>query len=461
MKGLEKDLARLVGKAMVKTDPADLMAYESDAIHDYARGKPEAIVLPNTTDDVATVVTYAYNNRIPVTPRGAGSGLSGGCTPVQGGIVLDTKRMNKIIEINPGNLTGKAECGVVVSRYHRAVEKQNLFYPPDPQSMTVCTLGGNVATRAGGPHGVKYGTTSNYVLGLEVVLPDGSIINTGGSCVKQAVGYDLTHLLTGSEGTLGVITKVTTRLLPKPPADQTIIVTCETPEQASDLVSAIIAAGIVPAMLEYVPQAAIGFINEYLTPPLSTEGGAFLFIKLDGLEVQIAEESKRVEAVCTHLKAIDVRVAAGKKEADSYWKARSMLYPLMVSVMKKVINEDVTVPRDRFPEFIRAMVDLSAKIGLMIGFAGHAGDGNVHPVILMSDTDEATYQKAMTAVREIVHTGLRLGGSISGEHGIGLHKASFLEDELGERQVALLKAIKNTIDPAGIMNPGKIWVQGD
>jgi glycolate oxidase len=206
MEGLAKDLQQLVSQERVKTDPEDLFAYTSDATHYYARGTPHAVVLPVTAEEISRVLKYAFEQTIPVTPRGAGSGLSGGCTPVQGGIVLDMKRMNRIIEINRGNMTARAESGVVLARFQHEVEKEGLFYPPDPQSMTVCTLGGNVATRASGPHGIKYGTTGNYVLGLEVVLPDGSVINTGGICVKQSVGYNLTQLLTGSEGTLGVIT---------------------------------------------------------------------------------------------------------------------------------------------------------------------------------------------------------------------------------------------------------------
>ncbi|MBU3916324.1 FAD-binding protein [bacterium] len=461
MNGLVKDLGQLVGNDIVKADPEDLLVYEADATHYLARGKPEAIVLPNTTEDVSKIVKYALKNGIPVTPRGAGSGLAGSCTPIKGGIVLDTKRMNKIHEINQGNLSAMVDCGVVLANFHRAVEKVGLFYPPDPQSKSVCTLGGNVATRAGGPHGVKYGTTSNYILGLEVVLPDGSVINTGSSCVKHSVGYDLTHLMTGSEGTLGVITKITTRLIPKPPAERTIIAICESPDQASKTVSAIIAAGIVPAVLEYVPGAAIALMNQYIKPPLAQEGEAYLFMKLDGLEAQISEESKLVNTVCEGMNVMETRVVAEKKEAASYWDARAALFPLMMSFLKKVIIEDITVPRNKFPDFIRALGEISAEMGVMTGMGGHAGDGNIHPCILMADTSEEEMKKSMEAIREIVRRGLGLGGSISGEHGIGLHKAEFLIAELGQRQVDLLKAIKKTFDPTGIMNPGKIWVEGD
>jgi len=461
MKGLAKDLGQLIGSHSVKDDVEDLLAYEADATHYFARGKPDAIVLPITAEDVSKVLRYASNTaNLPVTPRGAGSGLSGGSTPIKGGIVLDMKRMNHILEINQGNLTARAEAGVVLANFHRAVEKLKLFYPPDPQSMTVCTLGGNVATRAGGPHGVKYGTTPTYVLGLQVVLPDGSIIKTGSTCVKHSVGYDLTHLMTGSEGTLGVITQTTLRLLPLPPMDKTIIVSCKSAESAAETVSAIIAAGMIPAMLEYLSQGAVCLMNDILNPPLETGGEAYLFIKLDGQEKQIMDESRQIESICHEMKVQEVRVIEDEKEAQSYWKARSSLYPLIMSEAHKVITEDVTVPRDRIPTYLRALSEISARLGVSIGAGGHAGDGNIHPSIMMRDDSPEQMKISQAAVREVVKAGLDLGGSISGEHGIGWHKAEFIVDELGQRQVNLMKSIKKAFDPTGIMNPGKIWVEG-
>ena len=460
MEGLGNDLQRLVSTDGVKTDPEDLFAYTSDATHYYARGMPQAVVLPETPEQVSRVVKYASDHAIPITPRGAGSGLSGGCTPVRGGIVLDMKRMNRIIEINRGNMTARAESGVVLGHFQGAVEKERLFYPPDPQSMSVCTLGGNVATRASGPHGVKYGTTCNYVLGLEVVLPDGSVINTGGICVKQSVGYNLTQLLTGSEGTLGVITKVNLRLLPLPPAHRTMVVVCESADQAAKIVSEIIAEGTVPAMLEFLSQAAVGLMNTYITPPITTEGEAYLLMDLDGTHTQVDEDAAHVEKLCRGLSAMDIRTISDEKEAQSYWKARANLGPLVLSLIKKMIAEDVTVPRDRIPDFVQSIQDISAATGVLIGISGHAGDGNMHPTILFSEVNEETEKKAQSAIEQIVKTGLNLGGTISGEHGIGLHKSEFLEWELGHVQVELLKRIKNAFDPNGIMNPGKIWEKG-
>lgn len=456
--GLSRDLKRLIGKEKVRTDIADLLSYSGDALSSHVKGKPDAVVLPDHPEQVSKTLAYAAKRKIPVIPRGAGSGLSGGCTPVKGGIVIDTKRMNRILEINKGNLTAVTEAGVVLASFHKAVELENLFYPPDPQSKSICTLGGNVATRAGGPHGVKYGTTANYVLGLEIVLPDGSIINTGGSCVKQSVGYDLTHLMTGSEGTLGVITKITTRLLPLPQASRTIIVKCETVEQATDTVSKIISNGIIPAVLEYLSQGAIALMNKYISPPLETDGQAYLFIEIDGLDVQINEEATLIQHLCEELGAMEVRLVQDKKEADTYWMARSNLYPLLMSFLKKVIVEDVTVPRHRMSEFVKSVEKISADTGVAIGISGHAGDGNMHPSILMGEVTDELEKKANGAIEQIIKSGLALGGCISGEHGIGLHKAPYVIEELGQRQIDLFKTIKNAIDPKGIMNPGKIWV---
>lgn len=458
--GLSRDLKKRIGKENVKTDAADLLAYASDATHHYIKGRPDAVVLPLTVSHVAEIVGYASKRGIPVIPRGAGSGLAGGSTSSRGGILLDMKRMNRVIEINKGNLTAVAEAGVVLAHFHRLVEKERLFYPPDPQSMAVCTLGGNVSTRAGGPRGVKYGTTGNYILGLEVVLPDGSIIQTGGSCVKQSVGYDITHLMTGSEGTLGVITKVITRLLPLPEAKKTIIVKCRTTEQAAFAVSEIISNGIVPSMLEYLSLGAVALMNTLLSPPLVTDGEAYLFIELDGSPLQIEEEGLRVKAVCEALSVMEIRIVDDKKEAASYWKARSSLYPLLMSFLKKVIVEDVTVPRNRIPEFVKAVEKIAASTGVAIGVSGHAGDGNMHPSILMGEISDEMEKKAHRAIEEIVACGLELGGSISGEHGIGIQKREFVMREMGARQVSLFKAIKEAFDPKGIMNPGKIWLDG-
>ena len=459
MDGMGKDLAAIVGRDMVKTQPEDLHAYASDATNYFAAHDPDAVILPEKTEDVRRVMKYAFEHSIPVTPRGAGSGLSAGATPIKGGIVLDMKRMNKILDINRGNMTARVEPGLVLGQFHRTVEKEKLFYPPDPQSLEVCTLGGNVATRAGGPRGVKYGTTGNYVLGLEVVLPDGELINTGGICVKQSVGYDLTHLLTGSEGTLGVITKINLRLLPLPAAHRTVIVVCETVEHAAKVVSEIIADGTIPARLEFLHKGAIGLMNMYVPNKIPLKGEAFLLIELDGSPAAVEYEAAHLKDFCLELKVVEVQVVQDARDADSYWKARQNLNPILGSLFKRVINEDVTVPRDKIPEMFRLVERISKSMGMNIGMSGHAGDGNIHPVILMPELSEELEKKAAIAVQEIVKAGLSLGGTVSGEHGIGMHKAPFMVWELGQAQMDLMKRVKQAFDPKGIMNPGKIWVE--
>lgn len=460
MEGMGKDLRRIIAGKQVLDAPEDCLAYANDATHYYCQQSPAAVVLPLTVEDVSRVLKYAVSNNIPVTPRGAGSGLAGGCTPVKGGIVLDMKRMNALAELDCSNLTARVEPGLVHAHFTREVEKRGLFYPPDPQSMSVCTLGGNVATRAGGPRGVKYGTTPNYVLGLQAVLPDGSIIETGGKVVKQSVGYNLTQLLTGSEGTLAVITGINLRLLPLPAARRTIMAACETPDQAAELVSSIIKSGTVPAVLEFLVSAAVAIMNNYITPPMPVDAGAYLLMEVDGSPVQVEEDSSRILTLCREMKVREARLITNESEAESYWLARSRLYPLLMTIMKRVISEDITVPRNRIPDLVRAVQEIAANCAIGIGLAGHAGDGNMHPTILQGDLAPETLQKAKNAIDQMIKKGLELQGTISGEHGIGIHKQEYLEWELGVKQVELLRRIKKAFDPNNIMNPGKIWNKG-
>ncbi len=461
MSSLVSDLHHMVSPAQVLNLPEDLLAYANDATHYYKSQVPDAVVLPLNTDEVARVVKYAHDHDIPVTPRGAGSGLAGGCTPVRGGIVLDMKRMNKLIEIDRKNLTAEVEAGLVLQNFYRSVEKIGLFYPPDPQSMSVCTLGGNIATRAGGPRAVKYGTTGNYLLGLEMVLPDGSIIKTGGKFVKQSTGYNLTQLMAGSEGTLGVITRANFRLLTLPKVHKTLVVCCHTLDQAAELVSAIIASGTVPAMLEFLIQLAIFVMNNYLARPLPLDYQAYLLVDVDGpSQEQVDSDALKIKEVCHDLEVPDLRIVEDPGEAASYWETRSKIYPLTMTLFKRVITEDLTVPRSLIPAMVKNVQAIAAQIGIQIGLAGHAGDGNLHPTILMPETNEEVFKKAKQAIDLIVRQGLDLGGTISGEHGIGVHKQEYLEWEFGQVQVDLMKRIKQAFDPKNIMNPGKIWLEG-
>ncbi|MCX6002327.1 MAG: FAD-binding protein, partial [Chloroflexi bacterium] len=377
IESLRKDLSRLLGGGKVRTEPEDLLAYSSDATRYYAQGKPEAVVLAESVDDVCKVLSYANQHAVPVTPRGAGSGLSGGSTPIKGGIVLDMKRMNKILEISKGNMTARAESGVVLANFHRAVEKERLFYPPDPQSMDVCTLGGNVACRAGGPRGVKYGTTPNYVLGLEAVLPDGSVINTGGISVKQANGYNITQILTGSEGTLAVITKVNLRLLTLPPDRKTLIIVCDSAQLAAEMVSRIIYEGVMPSVLEYLEVGAIWLMNTYSPIPVAQDGQVYLLIEVDGTAAIVAEDIGVIKGIAEKMGAREIKIIDDKKQAAGIWKARRNLSPLVLRIFQKSISEDVTVPREKIPEMVKAVREIGASLGVPVGMSGHAGDGNI------------------------------------------------------------------------------------
>jgi len=459
MTGLQKDLVQLLSEAQVYHLPEDLLAYSCDGTYYITRRVPDAAVLPTSTEDVSKVLKYAFKHEIPITPRGAGSGLSGGCTPVKGGIVMDMKRMNHIVEVDGENLTARVEAGVVLRNFTNALGKRGFFYPPDPQSASVCTLGGNIATRAGGPRGVKYGTTGNYVLGVEVVLPDGAVIKNGGKIFKQSVGYDITHLMTGSEGTLGVITQADFRLLTLPPVHNLLIMSCETLELAAQTVSTIIASGTTPAMLEYAAKVAVQAMNTMVPEPLSLDYEAFLLVDVDGTQAQVDNDTKRIQEICKEMR-VAVRVVDNPVQAAAYWNARSRLAPLMLSMVKRMLIEDVTVPRNRFPEFIRGVQAVAAETGTSVAVAGHSGDGNVHPSILLNSTDEASQRLAKETIDKIIRIGLELNGTISGEHGIGLHKSEYLSWDIGEEQLQLLKRIKQAFDPKGIMNPGKIWVEG-
>lgn len=460
MKSLTQDLKRLLSDKQVLSLPEDLMAYASDATHYYANRIPDAVVLPANSEDVGRVMKYASEHDVPVTPRGAGSGLAGGCTPVHGGIVMDMKRMNRLLEIDRDNLTAEVEAGLVLRQFTRSVERQGLFYPPDPQSAAVCTLGGNIATRAGGPRGVKYGTTGNYLLGTEIVLSDGTVIRTGGKMMKQSSGYDITHLMAGSEGTLGIITRANLRLLTLPPVHNTMVISCVSLDQAAELVSAIIASGTVPAMLEFLIKLAIMVMNNYITPPLPLDYEAYLLVDVDGSANQVEEDTRKIKGICHDLGIPDLRIVEDPREAASYWEARSKLYPLMLSIMKRVITEDITVPRNRIPDFVRGVQAIAADIAIQIGLAGHSGDGNMHPTILQPEVNDDINARAKQAIDRIIRLGLDLGGTISGEHGIGLHKQEYLEWEFGPAQVELMKRIKGAFDPKGLLNPGKIWLEG-
>jgi len=449
-------LRKIVGESAVLTSKEDLNAYSYDGTTTWAH-TPDVVVLPTTAQQVSQIMKLADENRVPVTPRGAGTNVSGGSIPIKGGIVLCTTRMDKILDINKTNLTATVEPGVILQDFNLELAKQGLFYPPDPQSFLGCTIGGNVAENAGGPYCVKYGVTKQYVLGLEVVLANGYIMKLGGVTVKNRTGYELAMLFTGSEGTLGVITKITLRLLPKPPADKTVMAVFDDMAIGGQAVSSIMASGVVPAKIEFVDNFVIRRIEEMTPMGLPVEAKALLLIQSDGSPASVEAESKQIVDILKKNGAKEVKVAKDAAEAAMYWKMRSAGFAAVFGAAHTVLAEDVAVPRDKLADFINKLEEISARTGFFISYLGHAGDGNLHPSIFTDIRNKEEFDRAQETMAEIFRTAMALGGVLSGEHGIGLEKQRFLKDAMDPVALNLMRKIKGILDPNNTLNPGKIW----
>ena len=450
-----KEIQKIVGKDHCSREPEDLVAYSYDATAQTFL--PDAVVFPNTSKEIARIMGVARSHEFCVIPRGAGSGLTGGALPVNGGLVLVTSRMNRILTIDPENFLAVAEPGVVTGDFHAAVEKYHMFYPPDPASSEFSTLGGNLAECAGGPRAVKYGVTRDYVLGLEAVLPTGDIIHTGVSTVKGVVGYDLTRLIVGSEGTLGVISQMTLRLLPMPESVRTLTAVFDDMEVAARAVSKIIQSGIIPRTIEYMDQVCLVCVEDYLNMGLPVKAGALLLLEVDGREDEVDKSIDQLTRLCSQNSAIDVQTAATPEAAKQLWIARKSINPALFRQAPHKINEDIVVPRNKIPEVIKSVKQLIDAFGLTIATFGHAGDGNIHVNVMLDKNDPKQLDKANQIVDQLFDVTLKLGGTISGEHGIGITKSPFIEKEIGSKEMALMKAIKTVFDPQGILNPGKIF----
>jgi glycolate oxidase len=398
----------------------------------------------------------ANQHKIPVIPRGAGSGFVGGSLPVEGGIVLALTKMNRIITIEPENLTATVEPGVVTGDFQQEVEKVGLFYLPDPASLKFSTMGGNAAVCAGGPRCVKYGVTKNYILGLEVVLPTGEILRTGVQTLKGVAGYDLTSLFIGSEGTLGIITAITVKLIPLPPAKKCMLAIFPHIDDATVTVSSIIQARITPATLEFIDQAAIRCVEDYLKIGLPTDAEALLLIEVDGDTEIITKQSERIKEICLQQGAREVTIAHTEEGEEQLWKARRSISPALLRLNPHKINEDINVPISQIPEIIRRISSIAKKYQLINVNFGHAGDGNIHTNLMINKNNPEELKRADQAVKEIFEATLESGGTISGEHGIGITKAPYLEMDIGTESQAFMKGIKNLLDPNRILNPGKL-----
>lgn len=449
-------LEQLIGRDGVLSTPEDLAVYGYDGT--FVEHRPDVVVLPRTTEQVSQVVKLAAQEKIPVVTRGMGSGLAAASVPFCEGITLSMTRMNRMIEIDDVNATVQVEAGIVTADLQTAVEKLGLFYPPDPSSIKHSTIGGNIACNAGGPRCLKYGVTGDYVLGLTVVLADGRILHSGGKLIKDVVGYDLKALFTGSEGTLGIITEALLRLVAKPKFARTALVEFSSLDDASRTVNAILSAGIVPATIELMDETAIACIEEAMHLGLPLDVEATLLIEADGMEEEaVLWEIEAVRTICHECGARKTTVAKDEAERASLWKARRSVSPALARMAPSKLGEDITVPRSAIPEAIRQLKAVSARYGLPIVIFGHAGDGNLHPNILFDKRDLEQWQKVEQMVTEEFEIALRLGGTLSGEHGVGALKRPYMQKALGNVSIEIQKRIKAALDPLNILNPGKIF----
>lgn len=452
---LFKALKGVTGKDAITRDPEDLVCHSFDSTG--RTSMPDVVIFPATTLEVSKILEIASQYKVCVTPRGSGSGLTGGTLPLKGGIVMVMGRMNRILEIDTKNLTVKVEPGVVTGDLHRAVERLGLFYPPDPASSSFCTIGGNIGECAGGPRAVKYGVTRDYVLGLTAVLPSGKIIHTGVKTAKGVAGYDLTRLIVGSEGTLAVVTEVTLRLVALPAAVKTIAVVFDSIKKAAETVSGIIRESVVPRCVEFMDRASIDCVRSEVKLDLAPGVEAILIIEVDGAREVIEADAVKVEAYCRKMGASAVVVAATHQEAVDLWKARKALSPALYKVAPNKINEDIVVPIDRIPDMVAKIESIKKSSGLPIVSFGHAGDGNIHCNIMYDKRDEDQLKRAEDAVDELFDATLAFGGTITGEHGVGVTKKKYFVKEMGPTEIDLMRGIKGVFDPGNLLNPGKIF----
>jgi len=449
-------LRAIVGSENVLTSPEDTIPYGFDGTA-ALKGPAEIVVLPGSTAEISAVVKFAGEYGRAIVTRGSGTGLSGGSVPSEGCIILCLTRLDKILSVDAANLTVRAQCGVITAAIDAAVQQHGLFYPPDPGSMKISTIGGNVAENSGGLRGLKYGVTRDYVMGLEVVLPDGRIAQFGNACVKDVAGYSMKDLFIGSEGTLGIITEVLLKVLPRPAARRTMLASYDRMEDAAQTVSDIIAAKIIPCTLEFLDRMTIGCVEDYAKIGLPRDCEALLLMETDGHPAAVAEEAEQMLALARARGARDVRVARDDAEALQLASARRSAFSALARVRPTTILEDVTVPRDKLAEMVAFVAEVAKKHNLLVGTFGHMGDGNLHPTFLTDERNTEEMARVHEALEDIVTKTLSLGGTITGEHGVGLAKKAWLRRQVGENSHDLMREIKRAWDPRNLLNPGKIF----
>ncbi|MCA0985257.1 FAD-binding protein [Halobacillus yeomjeoni] len=450
-------LKEILPEKRVMTDLADRYSYSFDA--SFGEYLPDVVVQPQQKSEIVSILKLANLHKIPVYPRGQGTCLSGGPLPVYGGIVLDMSQWPKTIDLRPEDLIVSVSPSVLTADINKAAEEHGLMYAPDPSSAHVATIGGNLAENSGGPRGLKYGVTKDHVIGLEVITPEGEIIRTGGQTIKNVTGYDLTKLIVGSEGTLGVITEATLKLMPKPPAVQTMMVSFDKVRSAGEAISKTLTSGILPSKMEFMDQACIQAVENFKPIGLPVEAAAIVIIELDGHPETLKIERKLVEDIMKKIGATDIIIPKTEKDADEIWHARKQVSPAIAQIKPTKVSEDATVPRSKIPDLIERLQVIKEKYDVEIVVFGHAGDGNLHPNVLCDKRDHEEMARVEQAVGEIFEAAIELGGTLSGEHGIGTMKAPFMEQELGEIGLDMMKRVKEAWDPNGIMNPGKIFAE--
>jgi glycolate oxidase len=448
-------LKQLVGKGNYLDSPEDKLVYSYDGTPLISQ-QPKAILRPRSTEEVSEILRMANNDGFSVVPRGSGTGLSGGSIPAENSVVLLFNHWDKIIEIDSANLTAWVEPGVVTASLHQEVEKLGLFYPPDPGSQNICTIGGNVAENAGGLRGLKYGVTKNFIMGIEMVLPNGDIIVNGGKNVKDVAGYNLRDLIIGSEGTLGIFTKILVKLIPKPETSKTLLAFFDKLTDAAETVSEIISSHIIPCTVEFLDKTTIRSVEAFAHLGLPEDISALLLLEVDGHEEVVKRDAERVEQICKRSGAREVKVAKDETEALKLKTARRAAFASLARIKPTTILEDATVPRSNLASLVEKIDSISKKYNLLIGNFGHAGDGNLHPTCLTDERDKDEIKRVEKAFDEIYDETIKLGGTVTGEHGVGLAKKGFLEKMIKVPALDAMRKIKQAWDPNNILNPGKI-----